>query len=172
MCVRPFPQLLLHMFCSVSTTPARLVLDTNIVMDMLHFRDARTAWLKSAITRRQVLCFSDADCLGELRRVTAYPEFGLDSASKKELLDTYLDFVIRHDAIDEGTAALPRCRDADDQKFLELAARCKADLLITRDKQLLRLDRHRHKPPPFAIVTAEKAATLLDLPAEHPANGL
>ena len=157
------------MLCNISATPARLVLDTNIVMDMLHFQDARTDWLKSAITRRQVLCFSDADCLGELRRVTAYPEFGLDSASQEGLLGTYLGFVIRYDGTDEGSAALPRCRDADDQKFLELAARCKADLLITRDKQLLRLDRHRHKPPPFAIVTAVKAATLLDLPAEHPA---
>ena len=157
---------------SASTTPFRLVLDTNIVMDMLHFRDARTDWLESAIIRRQVLCFSDADCLGELARVAAYPEFGLDSACQEKLLGTYLDFVSRCDAADDGTAALPRCRDADDQKFLELAARCKADLLITRDKQLLRLDRHRHKPPPFAIVTAEKAGTLLDFPAEHPASGL
>ena len=156
--------------CRVSTTPLRLVLDTNIVMDMLHFRDTRTDWLKSAIARRQVLCFSDADCLGELGRVASYPEFGLDDARQEKLLGAYLDFVTRCDAAEESTAALPRCRDADDQKFLELAARCKADLLITRDKQLLRLDRHRHKPLPFAIVTAEKAATLLEFPAEHPAS--
>jgi len=158
------------MSCRTSKTPLRLVLDTNIVMDMLHFQDTRTDRLKSAITRRQVLCFSDAECLGELTRVAAYPEFGLDSACQEELLNAYLDFVTRCDAADESTAALPRCRDADDQKFLELAARCQADLLITRDKQLLRLDRHRHKPPPFAIVTAEKAAALLELPAEYPAS--
>lgn len=158
------------MFRSILTTPTRLVLDTNIVMDMLHFRDARTDWLKNAIARCGVLCFSDSACLAELERVTAYPEFGLDRACQDGLLRTYLDFVIRCDATGEDTAALPRCRDADDQKFLELAARCKADLLITRDKQLLRLARHRHKPPPFAIVTAEEAATLLGLPAEHPAS--
>ncbi len=152
--------------------PKRIVLDTNIVMDMLHFQDTRTDWLKYAIARRQLLCFSDADCLGELGRVAAYPEFGLDSACQKGLLGTYLEFVICCDGADDDSVALPRCRDADDQKFLELAARCKADLLITRDKQLLRLDRHRHKPPPFAIVTAEKAATLLGLPAEHPASVL
>ena len=52
---------------------------------------------------------------------------------------------------------LPHCRDADDQKFLELAARCRADVLVTRDRQLLRLARHRLRPPPFAILTAEDA---------------
>ena len=153
-----------------STTRVRLVLDTNVVMDMLHFQDARTNWLKNAIARRHVLCFSDAACLGELERVTTYPEFNLDRACQDELLRTYLGFVTRHEASDGDNTALPRCRDADDQKFLELAARCKADLLITRDKQLLRLARHRYKPPPFAIVTAEEAGKLVQLPAEHPAN--
>jgi predicted nucleic acid-binding protein len=34
---------------------------------------------------------------------------------------------------------LPRCKDRDDQKFLELAARCEANLLVSKDKALLRL---------------------------------
>lgn len=60
--------------------------------------------------------------------------------------------------------------DADDQKF-DLAARCQADLLITRDKLLLKLAHHRHKPPPCPIVTtAETACALPDSPvsAEKP----
>ncbi len=47
--------------------PAKhIVLDTNIVMDMLHFQDKRTIWLKNAITRSHVLCFTDAACFAEL----------------------------------------------------------------------------------------------------------
>ena len=73
----------------------------------------------------------------------------------------------------EIVLSLPRCRDADDQKFLVLAALCGADLLVTRDKLLLKLARHRHRPPPFGIVTAATACRLLGLTgvevAESPA---
>ncbi len=86
------------------------------------------------------------------------------------LLENYAGFVVRCDVGTGEAPILPRCRDTDDQKFLELAARCKAEMLVTRDKQLLRLARHRHKPPPFAIVTAEEAEKLVQLSAEHPAN--
>lgn len=162
------------MFFHISTTPPQVVLDTNIVMDMLHFQDSRTAWLKEAIAMGRIRCFGDAVCIAELERVVAYPEFDLDPADREALIETYLGFVTRcetaEDGEDNGDAALPRCRDKDDQKFLELAARCKADLLITRDKQLLRLARHRHKPPPFAIVTAEAAGKLLEPTTKDPAR--
>ena len=55
----------------------RLVLDTNIVMDLLHFGDRHTHPLKTAIANGGVQCFTDTECLAELERVTGYPEFGL-----------------------------------------------------------------------------------------------
>jgi predicted nucleic acid-binding protein len=40
--------------------------------------------------------------------------------------------------VPEGEAPpLPRCKDRDDQKFLELAARCDANMLVSKDKALL-----------------------------------
>ena len=149
--------------------PLRTVLDTNIVIDLLHFSDARTRMLGIAIRDGRVSCFSDAGCLAELERVICYPEFGLDTLARQALMQNYRKFVIDCPANGEESHALPRCRDADDQKFLALAARCRADLLITRDKMLLRLARHRSLPPPFAIVTAEAAGSLLLSPAENPA---
>lgn len=146
-------------------TPTRLVLDTNIVMDMLHFNNRHTQPLQAAIDAGQLRCFTDSDCLAELERVTGYPEFGLDAAARRRLMDNYRGFVgvcDREDGAEEDYR-LPRCRDADDQKFLILGARCQADLLITRDKLLLRLARHRRQPPPYAIVTAEAALGLLEL---------
>ena len=141
----------------------RLVLDTNIVMDMLHFADHRTLPLQKLINSGQMQCFTDSPCLAELERVTAYPEFKLDLAARLQLMETYKQMVTACEACGEENFLLPRCRDEDDQKFLILAARCAADLLITRDKLLLKLARHRHKPPPFGIVTAEAANTLLGL---------
>jgi len=143
--------------------PNRLVLDTNIVMDMLHFANRFTLPLQTAIDSGQVCCFTDTPCLAELERVTGYPEFGMDDAARQALIENYRKFVVVCDADGEEDYLLPRCRDADDQKFLILGARCAADLLITRDKLLLKLARHRHKPPPYGIVTAETACTLLRL---------
>jgi putative PIN family toxin of toxin-antitoxin system len=141
----------------------RLVLDTNIVMDMLHFANRHTLPLQAAINQGQLQCFTDTDCLAELERVTGYPAFGLDTAARQQLMEHYRRFVSVCNADGEENYLLPRCRDADDQKFLILGVRCKADLLITRDKLLLRLARHRHKPPPYAIVTAEIACGLLNV---------
>lgn len=143
--------------------PNRLVLDTNIVMDMLHFANRFTLPLQTAIDSGQVRCFTDTPCLAELERVTGYPEFGMDDAARQALIENYRKFVVVCDADGEENYLLPRCRDTDDQKFLILGARCAADLLITRDKLLLKLARHRHKPPPYAIVTAETACSLLNI---------
>jgi len=54
---------------------------------------------------------------------------------------------------------LPRCKDRDDQKFLELAARCEANILVSKDKALLRL-RGRTKLG-FQILKPEAASALL-----------
>ena len=59
--------------------------------------------------------------------------------------------------IDETTQAhaideLPRCADPDDQKFLELARDCAADMLITKDGDLLTLVTRKVRPLPFRIV--------------------
>ena len=50
-------------------------------------------------------------------------------------------------------AGLPRCRDPDDQKFLEAALAAHADYLITKDRALLYFARRRSRPLPFRIVT-------------------
>lgn len=140
----------------------RLVLDTNIVMDMLHFANLHTAPLLAALAAARYRCFTDEACLAELERVCTYPEFRLDPTAQAALLSRYRQLALRCDAAGEENFPLPRCRDPDDQKFLILAARSQADLLITRDKMLLRLARHRHLPPPFHIVTAEQANQLLE----------
>ena len=132
-------------------------------MDMLHFGDRHAQPLHAAINAGRWQCFSDGECLAELERVTGYAAFALDAAARQSLFERYLRLITRCDAAADENYPLPRCRDADDQKFLILAARSQADLLITRDKMLLRLARHRRLPPPFTILTSESACQLLDL---------
>lgn len=142
----------------------RLVLDTNVIMELLHWHDPRCAPIAAALAAGRATGFTDAACLAELERVAGYPQFALDAAAQAALLARYRSLARAVDA-SPPAPPLPRCRDADDQKFLELAARCAADLLITRDKELLRLNRRRRYPnalsAPFAIVTPEQAAPLI-----------
>src|ERR687885_282720 len=44
---------------------------------------------------------------------------------------------------DAERASLPHCRDPDDQKFIEAAALARADVLVTKDRALLELNRRR-----------------------------
>jgi predicted nucleic acid-binding protein len=92
----------------------------------------------------------DEACDAELARVLAYPlgRHTLDAAGQAAALAQCRYFAQRierqsltADEIRPSTASLPRCRDPDDQKFLELAAAVHAELLITKDAALLELAR-------------------------------
>jgi uncharacterized protein len=116
----------------------RVVLDTNVVLDLLHFADPRVLPLGEVLARGALVACADARTLAELSRVVAYPSFGLDAAGQQALLARYGAQV---QLVPEGPApALPRCADREDQMFLELAARAGAAWLVSKDKQLLQLD--------------------------------
>ena len=51
---------------------------------------------------------------------------------------------------------LPQCSDPDDQKFIELAAACKADALLSKDKQVLKLARKLKKLALYRILSPEQ----------------
>ncbi|OFZ90522.1 MAG: hypothetical protein A3F74_00705 [Betaproteobacteria bacterium RIFCSPLOWO2_12_FULL_62_58] len=71
----------------------------------------------------------------------SYPKLGLDEESVRELLGDYLLCAEVVALRVSGASNLPVCRDADDQPFLVLARGGDTDVLVTRDKTLLGLDR-------------------------------
>ncbi len=148
--------------------PLPIVLDTNTVLDLLHFHDERAAPLAAGLASGRLVGLSDPGCLEELRRVLAYPRLGIPPERAAGLWSAYRDQV----RLVPGTGspvALPVCRDPDDQRFLELAARGEAAWLVSKDKLVLRLRHHRRCPPPFAILKPEEAAArLADLVPQSP----
>lgn len=128
----------------------RLVLDTNVVLDLVVFRDPGVAGLRAAIEAGRATLLTTEECLGELRRVLGYPEFGLEPAARDLACEWYAS---RAEALPVPPAEplLPRCRDADDQKFLDLAWAAQAEHLVTKDKALLELARRVAKLGRFAI---------------------
>lgn len=138
----------------MNATP-RLVLDTNTVLALWLFDDPTLHQLKLGIERTPIPLYSRDDALEELRRVLAYPQFGLEADARQALLEAYRRRVV-HGPVAVPPAALPLCRDRDDQKFLEIADASGATHLVTRDRLLLKLARHRLVRGRFRILTPER----------------
>lgn len=137
------------------TGPARLVLDTNTVLALWHFGDPGLAPLAGAIARGRFALSSRDDALEELRHVLARVRFSIAPERQTQIVVQYCGFL----ASPSGSAIafeLPQCRDRADQKFLEIARDRGASHLLTRDRQLLVLNRHRLLRERFWIVTPEK----------------
>lgn len=134
----------------------RLVLDTNIWLDWLVFKDPDIAPLRAAHAAGGVQIFMDAPCEEELRRVLGY---SLRKTILSEAAQAHALIACRQIAIypepDDAAAKLPlpQCRDPDDQKFLELARAACADVLITKDRALLELARRKYAWTAFRILT-------------------
>lgn len=140
----------------------RVVLDTNVVLSFWHFQHPRMLGLLAWLDRRRAALLTRGDCLDELTRVLAFCDFGLAPERRSEIA---ADYRTRTELIDGPGAAvvtLPRCKDRDDQKFLELAWEGRAHLLLTRDKLLLAMARVAPWRERTLIVTPERLLKMID----------
>lgn len=138
------------------TTALKVVLDTNTVMALWHFDDPALRPLADAIEGGRLTLFSRADALEELRRVLAYRQFAITPGTQEHIFDDYRARIHEAAPGPHTDDVLPSCRDRDDQKFLEIARDAGASHLLTRDKLLLRLARHRLLRGRFDILTPER----------------
>lgn len=162
--------------------PNRIVLDTNVCLDLFVFRDPRWAALLEALQHGRLEAVSRVDCRNEWLIVLRYEHLRLDEAARGRAAAEF-DALIR--CLDMPTAmatdisagvssgmaaesatdvlvtrpALPVCRDPDDQKFLEVARDANAQTLITKDKLLLKLARKTARAGLFEIVTPQAWTT-------------
>ena len=134
----------------------RLVLDTNAVLDLLLFADPRCEPLRMAIALGTWQPVTNDACRAEWHRVLRYAALALDAARIAGLEAAY--DALCEPCIGTRQAPLPRCRDPDDQKFLELARDAGAQWLVTRDDALLRLTRRTQRDCGFAVVTPDDPA--------------
>jgi uncharacterized protein len=138
--------------------PRRVVLDTNVLVSLYVFADSRFAPLRANMEGGAWQAISNDACFEEFRRVLAYPMFALSEERQQDALTAYAGKVARIDGPPPSSAtSLPRCKDRDDQKFLELARDGAADWLVTADKALLRLARRDRLRGLFRILTPEAA---------------
>jgi predicted nucleic acid-binding protein len=157
--------------------PNRIVLDTNVCLDLFVFRDPRWQALLEALREGRLEAVSRSDCRTEWLIGLRYEHLRLDDAGRERATAEF-DALVR--CVDLSTersqdapatpgdmgvtgaathtsqrTPLPVCRDPDDQKFLELARDAEAQTLITKDKLLLKLARKTARAGLFEILTPQ-----------------
>ena len=132
----------------------RIVLDTNVCLDLFVFHDPRWAPLLAALESGAVEAVTRADCRDEYLIVLHYKHLPLDDNSRP-LSAARFDTLIK--VVEPGAqpVRLPVCTDKDDQKFLEIARDAGAEILITKDKALLKLARKTAQAGIFRIMVPE-----------------
>ena len=128
---------------------ARIVLDTNIVLDLLVFNDVATPPLREALQAGRVQWVATAPMRDELERVLAYPQiakrlafYGLSAEQVLAARDAQVQ------TVEVPPKASVTCKDPDDQKFIDLAVvqRCpvlsKDHAVLCMAKRLLALGAH------------------------------
>lgn len=118
--------------------PARpVVVDTNVALDLLIFSDPRTAPLRTLLSQGRLAWIATQVMRDELERVLAYPHIA-------ERMDYYrvgaAQVLAAFDAqarlVDIAPKVAYVCKDADDQKFIDLAAAHRA-ILLSKDKAVI-----------------------------------
>ncbi|WP_109481692.1 putative toxin-antitoxin system toxin component, PIN family [Paraburkholderia sp. C35] len=156
---------------AATPTPA-VVLDSNVWIDILVFDDPHTRPILAALESGALRALIDARCLAELTYVLDYPQFEKRAIDKAAALARLarLSTLVEPPAPTEHPPPVPKCKDRDDQKFLELAYAMQADWLVSKDRAVLKMAKRIARdfgfriaqPAPFvaecALASVEPAA--------------
>jgi putative PIN family toxin of toxin-antitoxin system len=142
------------------------VLDTNIVLDLFVFSDPATPVLLEALHTGQLRWIASQPMRDELERVLAYthivPRMQFYQLSAQDVL-AHFDALVQ--IVEVAPKVALNCKDADDQKFIDLAA-AHGSLLISKDHAVLALAKRLR---PWGVQTGSSFAALsLQAPASCP----
>jgi putative PIN family toxin of toxin-antitoxin system len=132
----------------------RIVLDTNVCLDLFVFHDPRWSPLLAALESGELEAVTRSDCRDEYLIVLHYPHLPLTDDDRPAAAARF-DALVKVVGPDQKAIRLPVCSDRDDQKFLEIARDAGAEVLITKDKALLKLARKTAQAGMFRIMLPE-----------------
>lgn len=121
------------------SSPQKIVIDTNIALDVLLFAAPDAQPLQAALQTQQLQWLATPRMREELLRVLAYPHIALRMQFYQHTTEHIMQ---QFDALATVVEAAPRCiyacKDPDDQCFIDLAVAHDA-LLLSKDAQVLKL---------------------------------
>lgn len=113
-----------------------VVFDTNVLLDLFVFNDFRAIHLKEALVAGKLTALATPKTLEEFTDVISRPLFALDELAQTNILQQWSS--LARTISDEALHAAPwKCRDPDDQVFLDLAYTSKPCTLISKDNEVL-----------------------------------
>jgi putative PIN family toxin of toxin-antitoxin system len=115
-----------------------LILDTNILLDILVFDDQRAHPLRAALSNHELDALVTEETLDEFIDVISRPQFNLDKEKQTEILLQWKSWSRLVKQSDLRVAPW-KCKDRDDQVFINLAFSFKPSTLISKDKLVLKL---------------------------------
>ncbi len=119
------------------SAPMLRVLDTNIVLALWVFDEPQAAALRNHIEAGTSAWIATAAMREELARVLAYPQIAKRLTARALPADAVLAHFDRHAQLQPDAPKAPyACKDADDQKFIDLAVQHTA-ALHSKDAQVL-----------------------------------
>ena len=116
------------------TPRLRLVFDTNVIVSADLFEDSVPGQALSLALDLGTLLLSEA-LIEELRAVLSRPRF--DRYATRAEREEFLRDLIHEAATIAITQQIQACRDANDDKILELAVNGEAEYIVTGDDDLL-----------------------------------
>ncbi len=143
--------------------PMRRVLDTNIVLDLWVFDEPKAADLRHSVEMGTSGWIATAAMREELARVLAYPQIVKRLTARALPAVTVLAHFDRHVQLQPDAPKAPyACKDADDQKFIDLAVQHTA-ALHSKDAQVLCMKKRLERcgvtmNPPISSMVALHAA--------------
>ena len=116
----------------------RLVLDTNVILDLLVFKDPSAEPIQLLLDANQVDAVRTLASMAELIDVIGRPTFKLSQENQEAIVQAWESAT----RLLENTAIEPApftCRDRDDQVFIDMAFSIRPALLLSKDLRVLEL---------------------------------
>jgi putative PIN family toxin of toxin-antitoxin system len=115
-----------------------LVLDTNVILDLLVFKDPSTEPIRHLLDAKLVDAVRSEASMLELVDVIRRPIFKLSQQEQEMILQAWesLTRLLENTAIESAPFI---CRDTDDQIFLDMAYSIRPAVLFSKDLRVLEL---------------------------------
>ena len=116
----------------------RLVLDTNVILDLLVFKDPSAEPIRLLLDAKQVDAVRSEASVLELVDVIQRPAFKLSREKQEMILQAWesVTRLLENSAIESAPFT---CRDLDDQVFIDMAYSIRPAVLFSKDLRVLEL---------------------------------
>ena len=116
----------------------RLVLDTNVILDLLVFKDPSAESIRHLLDAKLVDAVRSEASMAELIDVVGRPTFKLSREDQESILQAWETNTRLLEPTDIEQAPFA-CRDPDDQVFLDMAYSVRPAVLLSKDLRVLEL---------------------------------